>query len=158
MMTMTRLTLAMVVTLTVGTFVKAQAPTLLVNVSNEDARFPEVANAVRAKIGASSRFAVTGDSMKAELLVDLICVPMPFKGGVACSLEITMWPAKASPLAAHIANYLYTAPDASSAAEQIFEAFVSETSDEKLAAATDVLLRGVAAFCGRASSATQCKP
>jgi hypothetical protein len=108
-----------------------------VTAGNADPTSQEVADRLSGKIGASSRYAlVSGTSVVLLLSVD--CLPSIVNGrqvGVVCNSTVDYWPLDGIPLSCSLPGYLVEG-DESDAAEHLFDSFVKQTSDEKLAAAT----------------------
>jgi hypothetical protein len=156
MKTLIRWGLAAVVVL-VGCSV-ADAREYRVRVFAEPGQGRDVEQALKARIGASSRYAVTDSDADAEMLADIMCMSVPQARGYICSLQITAWLAETAPLFIEFGSFQTAGPTASDVAEAMFQDFVTNTSSEKIQTAVSKLQVRVAAFCKNPQNASFCHP
>ena len=116
-----------------------------------------------SRIGASSRYTVT-EASKAEIWVNVNCftvesvVVSPATRGVdgyICSYRLEYLPQEAKPLKAHLVSGLI-AGTSNQVIEDIFEQFVSKTSDEKFVQSRSKLVRDVIDFCASPEHRVYC--
>lgn len=134
---MRRLFLAVAILVAVPAFAQNRSIKVSVMGESSDPVSQGIADRLSGKIGASSRYAlVSGTSVVLLLSVD--CLPSIVNGrqvGVVCNSTVDYWPLDGIPLSCSLPGYLVEG-DESDAAEHLFDSFVKQTSDEKLAAAT----------------------
>lgn len=108
----------------------------------------EITNRLKAKIGGTSRYALS-DNPEVSLRLEVHCIPMHFEGGpvtgYACNSVVTYFPDMGS-LSMHLfgAEMLVSCNASGEyCAEALFDAFVNGAQPDKLAAAKSELQKSV---------------
>ena len=141
MKTMMRPMLVLVVILTTGSAMRCQ--THSVYIDDDQGKSKTVANALRAKIGGTTRYVLVDYASSAESDIKIMCLE---ENGYFCSYSISYLSPKTSP--AQLEGTSGIAKGASDfIAEALFEVFVSESSDEKIAAAVNRQINLISMFC-----------
>jgi hypothetical protein len=131
-----RLCLTVLLCCLVAPTVRAQAKVIHVFVeSNPDKPSQDIAILLRGKIGSTLRYALT-DFKKAEITISLVCVDL--KAGVACAFPTKYYPEEEGLLHEDMPSGLITG-DKEWVAQNIFDEFVAESSDDKLKKLTDLI-------------------
>ena len=96
----------------------------------------EISDRLAGRIGASSRYALTS-AASAEIMLSVECAPNSVGDrqiGVTCGSSIAYWPVEGVLLSTELAGMIAVGAE-SAVAESLFDDFVQDTSDEKLAEA-----------------------
>lgn len=104
---------------------------------NDDPTSQTVANMISARIGTGSRYALVS-STDADILLSVDCLRNIVSGrqvGIACHTDVSYWPVDGVSLSCILVGDLGVGSEVE-VTEGLFDAFVQETSDEKLAKAT----------------------
>ena len=137
--------------------VMAGAREYKVKVAGEQEATQEIVNAVKARVGASSRFTVTESDVAAEALLDISCQATARDTGYVCSLNIILWVPQTHPFPLRLGDYLSSGPDAVSVAEQLFQSFVTEVADDKVEAQIAKFYVLIEEYCDRTQNKKHCK-
>jgi hypothetical protein len=135
--------------------VMAGAREYKVKVAGEQEAAQEIVNAVKARVGASSRF--TDSDVAAEVLLVISCQATARNTGYVCSLNVILWMPQTHPFPLRLGDYLSSGPDAVSVAERLFQAFVTEIADDKVEAQIAKFYVLVEEYCDRAQNKKHCK-
>ena len=149
MITMNKLML-FAAALTLSSLSSAQTPQVhSVLVLSEDADAQPIASGVKAKLGGTLRYQLKEDI--GDLWIDLKCskiVLVDRVAGVACSATYFYHPESPAGADVWIATDLYVGPNEAVVEQGIFEAFVDDTSDSKLAKKRAEALKHIRFACG----------
>jgi hypothetical protein len=149
MITMNTILLGVAV-LTLSSVSLAQTPQAhSVLVLTEDGDAEPVASGVKAKIGGTLRYQVT-EGTEADLWIDIKCHKITVGDrvvGVACSATYLYHPESLVGAEVWLATDLYVGPNEAVIAQGIFEAFVDDTSDSKLAKKKTHALKDIRFAC-----------
>jgi hypothetical protein len=140
MKTMLRLMTVAVGILLTGSAVRCQ--THSVYVDEEQGKTKAVADALKAKIGGTTRYVLATETYGTESDIRLMCME---DNGYFCSYTISLWSSKTSPVQLEDTSGIVKGT-AESIAETIFEVFVRESSDDKIADAVSHELTRISAF------------
>ena len=146
-------TLQAILMLAVAGVAKAQVHKVWVDDNGEQNK--DVANALRAKIGGTTRYSLASEAYQTEIDVIVVCV---VNRGYACSYAFTFWSPKTSPMQLKGQTGLATGATAQETAELIFETFVTETTDDKITAAILDQLNVIWLFCKDPAHKPYCAP
>jgi hypothetical protein len=103
---------------------------------NNNATTKEVTNRLIGQIGSSSRYALLTDTA-ADVLVLVECLPVTVREqriGVACHTELMFYSVSGVGIATDLTGYMGTGAELD-VAQDLFDSFVKQTSDEKLSVA-----------------------
>jgi hypothetical protein len=127
---------------------------ILVHLTNENKDDPEVFNALTAGIEASGRFK-TSDYNAAALLADVECMKIPeFRDAYVCDIEITYQDA-GSGLHSEMEGRMAKG-SVEYVANNLFQAFVMNTRDERIQTARTGIMTSVSVYCADAAHASEC--
>jgi len=139
-----------------GTRAESQVHSVYVYVTNDQER--NVSNAIKARIGGGSRYNLTNDINKAELVLDVICLQPKSTKGFVCSYKLELYSSQTTPIGSPLGKASLTAgPDATSVAEYLFEDFVDDTSEDKLKAVVQTTREDVSVFCQSPENRNYCR-
>jgi hypothetical protein len=99
----------------------------------------EVGSLLRGKIGSTLRYALT-DVEKADLIISIVCVQLKSSGAVACTNPTNYYPDLDSSLHSDLNEAIVTG-DKEWVAQNFFDYFVRDTSDDKLKELAEKLSR-----------------
>jgi hypothetical protein len=148
------LSAAVLLTLFVPKVLGQSKPTLAVNVLSETEDSKRIAQAVSARIGSTTRYAIGGTGER--LSVDIMCFTMEGivispatqgMDGYVCFHQVFYYPAQLAPFDSVLGTQKLISGKFAQVVEEIFDQFVSETSDERLRLARDVITQNVLSFC-----------
>jgi hypothetical protein len=109
----------------------------------------EVAKSIAARVQGSERYRVANSD--AELLIDVNCMEgkeVSSAFGYICSFVFVYYPEQLDGMESVLSPIgLVTGPDASSVADDVFDAFVSATTNEKLTKSQKDLRISVMGYC-----------
>jgi hypothetical protein len=126
-------------------------------VLSENADTKEVADAVRARIAASSRYTVQPSG--AEIVVDVLCIYTKTIARYSCSYDFTYFPKGMSGLSTNLGTSgIILDNDSLVIAEKIFERAVAASTEDVLSAAKSMLTLQIQSFCSNPSNHTVCSP
>jgi hypothetical protein len=146
-MKMTRILVAVILTLVANHQLRAQVRKVHVSEGRKGAGL-EIVNALKAKIGSSSRYALTEKETASELGVEVACIEQDRIKGFTCAIDISLYSKAFSPLPSPIAAlYIAQNADAGTLAETLFDYFVQETSEEKIHLGEEQTRLGISIFC-----------
>jgi hypothetical protein len=123
---------------------QGQSVKVTVMAGNSGRESHEIADKLAGKIGSSSRYAlVTADSADILILVDCLSNTVGERAaGVTCNTSLSYWPVSGVSLYAGLPQTLATG-DESRVADDLFNAFVRQSSDDKLAEAAKNFIRNL---------------
>jgi hypothetical protein len=141
---MKNLLLAVAVLVAVPVFAQSQPVKVTVMAGNGAQESHELADKLAGRIGSSSRYAlVTADSADILILVDCLSNTVGERAaGVTCNTSLSYWPVSGVSLYAGLPQTLATG-DESRVADDLFNAFVRQSSDDKLAEAAKNFIRNL---------------
>jgi hypothetical protein len=149
------ITLLSVLMLVTSGAAEAQA-THKVWVDDNDAQNKDVANALRAKIGSTTRYGLADKVYETEIDLKVVCIANTL--GYACSYAVSFWSPKTSPMQIHGASGVTIGPTAQETAELVFESFVQGTTDDTIENAVKNELALISMFCKAATNQQYCQP
>jgi hypothetical protein len=120
----------------VPVFAQSHAIGVQVVPGNSDPVSQEIADRLSGKIGSSARYSLVSGA-SAVILLSADCLPNIVNErqiGIVCQSSLDFWPIDGVPLSTNLAGFIVEG-DESYVAERLFDSFVKNTSDEKLAAA-----------------------
>jgi hypothetical protein len=117
----------------------------------------EVADALKARIGATSRYALTDIGPESEMTVDIMCMTIQQAHGYICSMHITLWLAETLPLPIQLGGFQVAGPTAGDVAESFVQSFVINSSEDKNQAAVQNLFQRIGFFCKDEKHASYCR-
>jgi hypothetical protein len=154
---MMRVMLVLTVMLMAGVAAEAQVHKVFIHQDGKEGI--DVVDALRARIGAGSRYALTDNTLEAELMFFVVCATTALAHGFACSAAMILSSSRFPPLSMPFAGpYIAIGPDAVGVAKIIFEDFVSATTDENIKTGEEVLLQSVTVFCKNPANKKTCQP
>lgn len=140
-----------------GALAQAQVHPIYLYQEGEDGT--DVVKALKARIGVGSRYALLDKIGGAEITLIIVCLPSSPARGYSCSYSLLLFPQTLKPLMVPLAGpYIVIGPDAVSAAEKIFQEFVSATSDETLKASEEVTRNSLKQVCSEPGNKSVCQP
>jgi hypothetical protein len=142
--------------LTVPLFVCANArcQTHAVYVDDDQGKAKAVANALKAKIGGTTRYVLVGEAYSTESNIKILCLEED--RGYFCSYAVSFWSPQTSPLQLEGTSGIATGT-VEYIAEMLFEIFVMESSDEKIAAAVKHKINAISVFCEQSDHKSPCR-
>jgi hypothetical protein len=152
MTTMLRFMLGLTVPLFVC--VNAQCQTLAVYVDDGQGKAKSVANALKAKIGGTTRYVLVDEAYKTESDIKIVCLEE--NNGYSCSYAVSFWSPQTSPLQLKGTSGIAVGT-VEYVAEVLFETFVRESSDEKIAAAVKYKINLISMFCEQSDHKNPCR-
>lgn len=156
MKTTMRLMLALAVAALSGIVAKAQTHEVFVFAGNEIEQ--PIINALKAKIGATTRYVLVDRANFGAIWVGVNCLAVGQERGYVCSYHTTYFPASIHPFTTTGPGNMFTGSDRLSIAEMIFEDFVKGTSDKEIEASISSRRNEVATFCKDPANKRYCQP
>jgi hypothetical protein len=138
-------------------------PTLTVHVFSENEESKRITQAVSARIGSTTRYTIA--YLFAQLSVDIMCFTMEKivvspatqgMDGYVCFYSIQYQPTQLQPFHSVLGLDTLFAGKFAEVVEEIFDNFVSETSDERLKKAREEITNNVESFCRDAQHKSIC--
>jgi hypothetical protein len=135
-----------------GVFAQSN-PALAVKVFAENEDSKRIAQAVTARIGSTARYTV---STPGSLWLDIMCFTMEGivvspatqgMDGYVCFYQVLYYPAQLMPFHSVLGMERLISGKFAQVVEEIFDQFVSETNDERLKLAREVITQEVLSFC-----------
>jgi hypothetical protein len=142
--------------LTVPLFVCANArcQTHAVYVDDDQGKARAVANTLKAKIGGTTRYVLVDEAYKTESDIKIACLEE--NNGYFCSYAVSFWTPQTCPLQLEGTSGIAVGT-VEYVAEVLFETFVRESSDEKIAAAVKHKLNLISMFCEQSDHKSPCR-
>lgn len=145
---------------TIGLSASISAQTHTIKVITEGPDSKEITNALEARLGGASRYALIADQEAfAEITVDLLCLKLNSSKGWACAYSISYNPISMLPLSGEVATELSLGgPNYIEIAERIFDATVKATTETRLQEIVGLLRKDVAFYCKSPEHYETCSP
>lgn len=137
-------------------------PALAVNVFSETEDSKRIAQSISARIGSTTRYTV---STSGPLWLDIMCFTMESiaispatqgMDGYVCFYQVFYYPVELAPFDSVLGTQKAITGKFAVVVEDIFDEFVSETSDERLKLARDGITQKVLLFCKDPEHKTVC--
>jgi hypothetical protein len=148
----------LVVMVIVVTGYQAVAQVYKVRLIAESQESQDVVNAVKAKLRATNRYAVT-DEPRVDFTLEVECAVQTPSHGYICAFTPIFWGQTVFPLPAPMGGIsLVKGPSVASVADAVSLNFASQTTEENISLIVRSMHDWVVLFCKNAANKTYCMP